>query len=400
MTMRKLVRVALCLAALIIPAAQAQISDNAVRIGVMTDESGPYADSAGAGSVLAARMAAEDFGGAVRGKPIEILHADTLNKPDVASATARRWFDADGVDAIIDLPVTPIALAVQEIAKQKNRTVMITAAAASEFTSKFCSPVSTHWADDTHALTAGTARALLAAGGDTWFFITVDQAFGLALERDATAIVKDGGGRVLGTARHPIGNADYSSLLLQAQASGAKVIALASVGNDLVNLLKQANEFGLDNSGKQTLAGFLTYIQDIHSLGLPAAQGYTFTEGFYWDQSDAARAFARRFFAARKTMPSKDHAAIYAAVTHYLQAIDAAGTDEAVAVNRAMRERPLDYFGKPATVRSDGRVLYDVTLWRVKAPAESKQPWDYYAPVRTIPAAEAFLPLNTEACGG
>jgi len=400
MTIRKLVHVALCLAVLTTSAAHAQISDNAVRIGVLTDESGPYADSAGAGSVLAARMAAEDFGGTVRGKPIEIVHADTLNKPDVASATARRWFDADGVDAIIDLPVTPIALAVQEIAKQKNRTVMITAAAASEFTSKLCSPVSTHWADDTHALTAGGARALLAAGGDTWFFITVDQAFGLALERNATAIVKDGGGRVLGTVRHPIGNADYSSLLLQAQASGAKVIGLASVGGDLVNLLKQANEFGMGNGGKQTLAGFLTYIQDIHSLGLPAAQGYTFTEGYYWDQSDAARAFARRFFAARKTMPSKDHAAIYAAVTHYLQAVDAAGTDEAVAVNRAMRERPLDYFGKPATVRSDGRVLYDVTLWRVKAPAESKQPWDYYAPVRTIPAAEAFLPLNKEACGG
>ena len=380
--------------------AWAQVSDDAVRIGVLTDETGPYADSAGAGSILAARMAVQDFGGTVRGRPVEVVHADTQNKPDVAAAIARRWFDTERVDAIVDLPVTPIALAVQEIAKQKNRTVMITASAASEFTSKFCSPVSTHWADDTHALTAGAARALVAAGGDTWFFITVDQAFGLALERDATAIVTAAGGRVLGTVRHPIGNTDYSSLLLQAQASGAKVIGLASVGGDLVNILKQANEFGLRDSGKQVLAGFLTYIQDIHALGLPAVQGYTFTEGFYWNQSDASRAFARRFFAERRAMPSKNHAEIYTAVTHFLRAVNAAGTDEAVAVNRAMRERPLDYFGKPASVRGDGRVMYDVTLWRVKAPGESREPWDYYNPVRTIPAAEAFLPVNREVCGG
>ena len=371
-----------------------------LRIGVLTDETGPYADSAGPGSVVAAEMAARDFGGSVGGRVIEIVHADTLNKPDVAAATARKWFDSDGVSAIVDLPVTPVALAVQEIAKQKNRTVMITASAASEFTTKFCSPVSTHWADDTHALTTGTARALLAGGNDTWFFITVDMAFGLALERDATAVVTAAGGRVLGTVRHPIGTTDYASLLLQAQASGAKVVGLASVGGDLVNLLKQANEFGLRNSGKQTLAGFLTYIQDIHSLGLQAVQGYSFTAGFYWDQNDASRAFAKRFMATQKMMPSKNHAEIYTAVTHYLRAIEAAGTDEAVAVNRAMRDRPLDYFGRPATVRGDGRVLYDVTLWRVKSPEESKAPWDYYTAVRTIPAAEAFLPPNREACGG
>ncbi len=390
----------LCLGICLAGPVRAQVSDGVVRIGVLTDETGPYADSAGPGSVLAAQMAAEDFGGSVRGMPIEIVHADTQNKPDVAAAIARRWFDAERVDAIVDLPVTPIALAVQEIAKQKSRTVMITASAASEFTSKFCSPISTHWADDTHALTAGAARALVAAGGDTWFFITVDQAFGLALERDATTIVKEGGGRVLGAVRHPIGATDYASLLLQAQASGAKVVALASVGGDLVNLLKQAAEFGLRDSGQQTVAGFLTYIQDINALGLQATQGYTFTEGFYWDQSDESRAFARRFFDKRRMMPSKNHAEIYTAVTHYLRAIEAAGTDEAVAVNRAMRERPLRYFGKPATVRNDGRVLFDVTLWRVKTPDESKEPWDYYTPVRTIPANEAFLPVNREACGG
>lgn len=371
-----------------------------LRIGVLTDETGPYADSAGPGSVLAAQMAAQDFGGTVHGRLIEIVHADTLNKPDVAAAQARKWFDADDVSAIVDLPVTPVALAVQEIAKQKDRTVMITASAASEFTTKFCSPVSTHWADDTHALTTGTVRALMAGGNDTWFFITVDQAFGLALERDATAVVLAQGGRVLGTTRHPIGATDYASLLVQAQASGAKVVALASVGGDLVNLLKQANEFGLRDGGKQIVAGFLTYVQDIHALGLAATQGYTFTEGFYWNQNDEARAFAKRFFAARGAMPSKNHAEIYTAVTHYLRAVEAVGTDEAVAVNRAMRERPLDYFGHPATVRSDGRVLFEVTLWQVKTPAESKGPWDFYIPVRTIPATEAFLPINREACGG
>ena len=396
-------RVLAVIACLVTSGVQAQerlLAQAPLRIGVLTDETGPYADSAGPGSITAAEMAARDFGGTVRGRAIEIVHADTLNKPDVAAAIARKWFDNDGVSAIVDLPVTPVALAVQEIAKQKNRTVMITASAASEFTTKYCSPVSTHWADDTHALTTGTARALLAGGNDTWFFITVDMAFGLALERDATAIVTAGGGRVLGTARHPIGTTDYASLLLQAQASGAKVVALASVGGDLVNLLKQANEFGLRDSGKQIVAGFLTYIQDINALGLAATQGYTFTEGFYWNQNEVAHAFAQRFFSIRQAMPSKNHAEIYTAVTHYLRAIEAAGTDEAVAVNRAMRERPLSYFGHPATVRSDGRVLFDVELWQVKTPAESKEPWDYYTPVRTIPAAEAFLSINREACGG
>ena len=396
-------RVLAVIACLVTSGVQAQerlLAQAPLRIGVLTDETGPYADSAGPGSIAAAEMAARDFGDTVRGRVIEIVHADTLNKPDVAAAIARKWFDNDGVSAIVDLPVTPVALAVQEIAKQKNRTVMITASAASEFTTKYCSPVSTHWADDTHALTAGTARALLAGGNDTWFFITVDMAFGLALERDATTIVTAGGGRVLGTARYPLGTTDYASLLLQAQASGAKVVALASVGGDLVNLLKQANEFGLRDSGKQVVAGFLTYIQDINALGLAATQGYTFTEGFYWNQNEVARAFAQRFFSIRQAMPSKNHAEIYTAVTHYLRAIEAAGTDEAVAVNRAMRERPLNYFGHPATVRSDGRVLFDVELWQVKTPAESTEPWDYYTPVRTIPAAEAFLSINREACGG
>ena len=370
-----------------------------IRIGILTDESGPYADSAGLGSVEAARLAVADAGGTVLGRKVELLDADTQNKPDAASAIARHWFDVEHVSAIVDLPVTPVAAAVQELAKQKNRTVMITASAASEFTERWCSPVSTHWADDTHALAAGTAQAMTQEGGQSWFFITVDMAFGLALERDASEVVRNRQGRVVGRVRFPIGASDFSSLLLNAQASGAQVIGLAGVGNDLVNLVKQASEFGLSQNGAPALAGFLVYIQDVQALGLQTAQGLTFTSGFYWDQNDASRRFARRFFAARRMMPSKNHALVYMAVTQYLKAIQAAGSDEAVAVNRAMRIHPFDFFGKPATVRHDGRVLYDEALWRVKRPEESTEPWDDYSLVRTIPATEAFLPPS-RACGG
>ncbi|MGO9419152.1 ABC transporter substrate-binding protein [Roseiarcus sp.] len=377
-------------------AASAEFASDRVRIGVLTDESGPYADSAGPGAILAAKMAAEDFGGAVKGHKIEIVDADTQNKPDVAAAIARRWYDAEGVNAIVDLPVTPVAFAVQEIARQKNRTVMITASAASEFTTKACSPISSHWADDTHALAAGTAKALSAEGGKNWFFITVDIAFGKALQEAATQVIEAAGGKVIGSVRHPVGASDFSSLILQAQASGADIIGLASVGGDLVNILKTANEFGVGHDGNQTLAGFLVYIDDVNALGLDVAKGLYVTTGFYWDQNDEARAFARRFFEQRHAMPSKDQAEVYVAVKHYLQAMDAAGTDDAVAVNKAMRAAPVDYFGKKATIREDGRVLYDLTLYRVKGPADMKAPWDYYAPLRTIPADEAFLPINKD----
>lgn len=369
-----------------------------LRIGVLTDESGPYADSSGPGSILAAEMAVADFGGAVKGRKVEIMHADTQNKPDVASSIARRWFDTEGVHAIVDLPVTPIAAAVQQLAKEKNRTVMITASATSDFTAKWCSPVSTHWADDSHALAAGTAKAISADGPKSWYFVTVDIAFGAALQRDATEVIEATGGKVLGVAKHPVNAPDFSSLLLQAQASGAQKVGLASVGGDLVNEIKQAHEFKIGLDGKQALIAFLVYIQDINALGLNTAQGLNVTSGFYWDQSDTSRAFAKRFFEKRKMMPSKNHAEIYTAVLHYLRAVDKAGTDEAVAVNKAMRAAPVDYFGKPATVRADGRVLYDLELYRVKKPEESKAPWDYYAPVRAIKAAEAFLPMSP-ACG-
>ena len=371
-----------------------------LKIGVLSDLSGPYADSGGPGSVLAAQMAVQDFGGTVKGRKIEIIAGDTLNKPDVAASVARRWFDAEGVAAVVDLPVTPVAFAVQTLAKQSNKTVMITASATSDFTSKACAPQSTHWADDTHALAAGTAKELLANGATSWQFIAVDIAFGAALVKEASDVIAAGGGTVTGTVRHPVGATDYSSLLLQAQTSKAKIIGLASVGGDLVNIVKQSKEFAIGADGSQSLVAFLVYINDIHALGLDVAQNLVVSSSFYWDQNDTARAFAKRFSETRKAMPSKNQAAIYAAVLHYLRAVDAAGTDEAVAVGKKMRELPLDYFGKPASVRSDGRVIYDLNVYRVKKKSEQQGPWDYYAPIRTIPAKDAFLPVNTAVCGG
>ncbi len=378
-------------------AARAQIAGDFVKIGVMTDMSGPYADSGGKGSVTAAQMAADDFGGTVRGKRIEIIEADDQNKPDIAATIAQRWFDLDKVDAVVDLPVTAVAAAVQSVAKEKQKTTLITAAASSDLTAKSCTLTSTHWADDTHALTAGTARAIVDRGGKKWFFLTVDHGFGQALQSDATQVIEANGGKVLGSVKFPIGNADFSSLLVQARSSGADVIGLASVGGDLVNIIRQANEIGIPND-KQTLGGFLVYITDIHSLSLQVAQNLTFASGFYWDQGDASRRFAKRFMDAVGTMPSKNHAAVYTAIHHYLTAIDRAGTNDAIVVNQAMRRLPVDYFGRPATVRADGRVLYDLMLYRVKTPAESQYPWDYYAPLRTIPKEDAFLPMNA-ACG-
>ena len=373
-----------------------------VRIGVLTDETGPYADSGGAGSVFAAQAAVQDFGGSVLGQPVEILHADTRNKPDVASSIARGWYD-QGVDLITDLPVTPVAAAVQGVAREKQRSVVITAAAVAEFTSKFCAPVSVHWADDTHALAAGTARRVVERGGKSWFFIIVDYTFGVGLEKEAETVIVPAGGKVVGTVRYPPGNTDFASQLLAAQsavqASGADVIGLASVGNDQVNLIKQVHEFGLVQAGRPVLAAFLVQITDIHALGLPVAQGLTFSSGFYWDQGEPARVFGRRFMAARGAMPTRNQAAIYASTGHFLKAMAQAGTRDALAVNRAMRAMPADYLGHPATIRADGRALYDLTLYQVKAPGASKEPWDYYAPLATIPAADAFAPM-TPACAG
>ncbi len=371
----------------------ARAVETPVRLAVLTDENGPYADSGGPGCIAAARMAVQDFGPAVLGRPIEILHADTQNKPDIAASIARGWYDS-GVDAIMDLPVTPVAAAVQQIAREKGRTVMITASAISEFTSKACAPVSSHWADDTHALTTGAAR--LQPGGN-WFFITVAFSFGAALQALTAQAIEATGGKILGSVKFPIGTADFSSQLVAAQGSGAAIIGVAAVGGDQVNLLKQAAEFGLRNGGAK-LAGFLVYITDIHALGLEVAQGLSFPASFYWDQNNEARAFAKRFQAGRNAAPTKNQASNYAATLHFLKAMAQAGTDDPVAVNKAMRAQPVSYFGRPASMRADGRVLFEVSLYQVKRPDESKGPWDYYAEVGSVPADKAFLPINP-ACG-
>jgi branched-chain amino acid transport system substrate-binding protein len=374
--------------AAVAPAPKAQAA-TPIRIAVLTDENGPYTDSGGVGSITAARMAAQDFGPTLLGRPIEILHADTQNKPDVAGSIARAWYDS-GVDAIIDLPVTPVAAAVQQVAREKGRTVMITASAISEFTSKYCSPTSSHWADDTHALTTGVAKLMT---GRTWFFITVDFSFGQALESLTAKAIEATGGKVIGDVKFPIGNSEFSSQIVQAQNSGAAIIGIAAVGGDQVNLIKQAAEFGLRKNGVQ-LAGYLVYITDIHALGLDVAQGLSFPAGFYWDQNDESRTFAKRFMAERKAAPTKNQALNYASTLHFLKAMAQAGTDDPIAVNKAMRALPVAYFGRPATLRADGRLLYDVTLYRVKRPDESHAPWDYYTAVGTLPASEAFLPMN------
>ena len=376
----------------------AQADPAPLKIGVLTDETGPFIDSGGPGSVIAAEMAAKDFGGQVLGRKIEIVHANTLNKPDVAAAVARRWFDVEGVYAITDLPVTPVAFAVQAIAKEKNRTVLITAGATTDITSKRCAIGSSHWADDSYAMATSAAKAETASGAKSWYFLTVDTAFGAALQKTTADIVEAAGAKILGSVKYPINAPDFSSLLLQAQASGADKIGLASVGADLDNQIKQGAEFGIGKDGKQAMVGFLVYIQDVHALGLQTAQNLHLTTGFYWDQSDAARAFAKRFMTQAHQMPSRNHAAIYVALTHYLQAIRTAGTDDAAAVGKAMRAAPIDYFGHPAKMRGDGRVLYDLTLYRVKTPAESKAPWDYYAKLAVIPADQAFAPENTALC--
>jgi branched-chain amino acid transport system substrate-binding protein len=368
-----------------------------IRIGVLGDQSGMSADAAGPGTVAAVRMAVEDFGGKVGNLPVEVIVGDMRLKPDVAAQLAAQWYDVDGVDVIIDLPQTSSALAVLEVAKQRGKSTIVTAAASLELTTSACSATNVHWTDDTYALANAVARAVVKSGGDSWFFLTADYAFGTAIQRDATAAITEAGGSVLGSVRHPLGTSDFASYLLQAQASKAKIVGLGSVGGDTITAIKQADEFGLGSGGQQ-LAGFLVFISDIHSLGLPAAHGLYVATGFYWDQNDAARVFAKRFFERRKAMPTKSQAASYAAIQHYLKCVSAAGSTDARTVNREMRQRPGDYFGHKAVIRGDGRVLYDMTLYQVKTPAESHGPWDYYKKIKTISASEAFLPEPAGRC--
>ncbi len=381
------------------PAAGPKLSDDVVKIGVLTDLSGSYSDLAGAGSVLAARMAIDDFIAQEKGRAfkIELVSADHQNKGDVASNKAREWFERDQVDMITDLVTTSTALAVMPVAKEKNRITIVNGAAATLITGKNCTDTNVHYTYDTYALANGTGKAVVKQGGDTWFFLTADYAFGQALEKDTTAVVLANGGKVLGSVRHPFPGTDFSSFLLKAQASGAKVIGLANAGTDTTNSIKQAAEFGI--TPKQSLAGLLMFITDIHSLGLKATQGMYLTEGFYWDLNDETRAWSKRFFEKHKRMPTMVQAGVYSSTMHYLQAIKAAGTDDTKAVMAKMKAMPVnDFFAKNAKIRDDGRLVHDFYLLQVKKPEESKTPWDYYHVRQVIPAAEAVTPVAMSEC--
>ncbi len=381
------------------PPARAQLSDDIVRIGVLTDLTGPYADFAGPGSVLAARMAVEDIGGSLRGRPVEVIGGDHQNKPDVGAALARRWIDTDRVDMIIDMPNSAVALAVQQVGRERNRIIINSAAATTDLTGPACSPVGFHWVSDSHALAHGTTRAMIRQGVQSWFFLTVDYAGGLAVERAAESVVTAMGARVAGRARHPLNTADFSSFLLQAQASRAQAVALSNAGTDTVNAIKQAAEFGLMRGG-QRLVGMFVNITDIRALGLAAAGGVVVTEAWYWDRDEESRAFARRFAERhRGAMPTQYQAGIYSAVRHYLQAIEAAGTDEAMAVAARMRATPVnDMFARNGTVRADGRMVHDMYLVEAKRPDQSRGEWDLYNILATIPGDEAFRPMAEGGC--
>jgi len=382
-----------------VPAQEAGISNGVVRLGVLTDMSGTYSDLAGPGAIEAAKMAAEDFGGTVLGAPIEIVSADHQNKADVGLAKAREWYDVGGVDAVFEMVASSVAIAVFEMTKEKHKIAIASGAASSALTNKNCSPYGIHWTYDTYALAAGSGRTIAnQADGDTWFFVTVDYSFGHALEADTTRFVKEAGGKVVGSVRHPFPTSDFSSFLLQAQGSKAKVIALANGGSDMVNSLRQAHEFGIIEGG-QKIAALLPHLTDIHSLGLPIAKGIVLTEGFYWDRTDATRAWAKHFFERRKAMPTMVQAGVYSSVLHYLKAVKAAGTDDADAVMGKMRETPVrDMFAENGRIRADGRMVHDMYVVQVKTPEESKYPWDYYKILKTIPGDEAFRPLAESDC--
>ena len=380
--------------------ATAQVSDGVVKLGVLSDMSSLYADIGGPGSVIAARMAVEDYLKSAKSNlKVEIVSADHQNKPDVGSSIANQWYDVDKVDAIVDVPTSSVALAIQEITKQKKKAFLISGAASSALTGKACSPNSVHWTYDTWMLANGTGSAIVKTGGDSWFFLTADYAFGLALEADTEAVVLKGGGKVLGKVRHPLNAQDFSSFLLQAQASKAKIIGLANAGGDTTNAIKQAAEFGIVKGG-QSLAGMLVFISDIHGLGLEKAQGLIFTETFYWDLNDQTRAWTKRFVAQSKgKYPTMVQAGVYSAVLHYLKAVDAAKTDDGTKVVAQMKAMPTDdiLFGK-GSIRKDGRTLHPAYLVEVKKPSESKGPYDYYKVKATIPADQAFRPLADGGC--
>ncbi|MGB3503414.1 MAG: ABC transporter substrate-binding protein [Mesorhizobium sp.] len=380
-------------------AGSALAQDISVKFGVLNDRSGIYADLTGEGSVIAAQMAVEDFKAAEKGIKVEIVSADHQNKPDIGSTIVRQWYDQDGVDVILDIPTSSVALAVSEITREKNKIMMNSGGGSSDLTGKACSPNTVHWTYDTWALANGTGAAMVKAGGDTWFFITADYAFGHALERDTSALVEKAGGKVLGSAKYPFPGQDFSSFLLQAQSSGAKVIGLANAGGDMVNAVKQASEFGITAAG-QKLAGLLTFVTDIKALGLQTAQGLVLTEAFYWDQNDGTREFSKRFGERNGgKMPSMVQGGVYASVLHYLKAVEATKSKDTATIMAKMKEMPSEdpLFGK-GTIREDGRHIHDMYLFEVKKPEESTGEWDLYKQLAVIPAAEAFRPLADGGC--
>ncbi len=381
----------LCGSALAEPAA-------GVKIGLITDFTSVYSDIGGQGNLEAAKMAIEDFHGEVLGKPIEIISADVQNKADVAAAMARKWYENEGVDMIVDMPTSATALAAMEMSKAYEKILIVTDAASSDITGKSCSPYTAHWTYDTYSNAHTVGSAIVKQGGDTWFFITADYLFGHSIERDTGEVVKAAGGKVLGSARHPLNTADFSSYLLQAQNSKAKIIGLANGGGDTINAIKQASEFGIV-AGGQNLAGIVMFISDIHSLGLMLAQGINITEAYYWDQNDRTRAFGKRFYERMKRMPTMNQASTYSAVLHYLKAVQAAGTKETRAVYAKMHELPVrDAFTDNGYLREDGRMVHSMLLLQVKKPEESKAPWDYYKILAEVPGDEAFRPLKDGGC--
>ncbi|WP_185984969.1 ABC transporter substrate-binding protein [Aureimonas mangrovi] len=393
----RLIITAALLAATALPAA-AQVSGDVVKIGILNDQSGVYADFGGRWSYEAARMAVEDFGGEAAGAPVEVITADHQNKPDVASNIALQWYDTEQVDTIMELTTSSVGLAVQGLSRERRKITINTGAATTDLTGPQCSPYGFHWAYDTHMLATGTGGALVSQGGDTWFFLTADYAFGYSLEAQTTRFVTDHGGQVLGSVRHPLSTTDYSSFLLQAQASGAKVIGLANAGLDTSNSVKQAAEFGIV-AGGQRLAALLFTLAEVHGLGLDAAQGLSLTESFYWDRDDESREFSQRFFERTQRMPNMVQAGTYSAVLQYLKAVDAAGTDDSDAVAAKLHEMPVDdVFARGASVQANGRLVSDVYLMEVKTPAESTQPWDYYKVQATIPGSEAYLSVEDSGC--
>jgi len=379
--------------------ASAEISNGTVKIGVLTDMSGPYADNVGAGSVLAAKMAVEDFGGKVAGMPVEVVSADHQNKADIGLAIARKWYDTDGVDTITEVVSSGVALAVQQLSREKDKVFLATGPGTPDLTGKACSPVGIHWAYDNYALANVATAPLVQKGLKSWYFLTADYSFGHALEAEASKVVVANGGTVLGSAKHPLNSADFSSFLLQAQASKAQVVGLANAGADMMNALKQANEFGLTTSG-QTIAALLVNLPDIHALGLASAKGLIFADSFYWDANDKTREWSKRFMARfNGKAPGSLQAAVYGAVTHYLKAVEATKSDAGSVVVPQMKKTPInDFYTTNASIREDGRVIRDMYLLQVKDPKDSKYPWDYYKILDTIPGDKAFRPLKDGNC--